>query len=372
MERQIINLYEFQTALKSGIERIFPSRLWIRAEISAVKARPGGHCYMELSQSGDSGLVAKCQAVIWSSKYRFIAPYFESVTGEPLHEGMEVLVCGQVSYSQLYGLTVSIDDIDPEFSLGEKEKKRLMTIERLKQEGLMEMQRSLSLAVLPRCFAVISAADAAGYRDFMRHLHGNPYGFAFETEFYPAVMQGAEAPSSIVAALEAVHGSGREYDAVLVLRGGGSKLDLACYDDYELCANIAQFPLPVLTAVGHDQDYHICDMVAYDHLKTPTALADEMIARFQEEDARLLAYATRLKLAFSSKIALMESKVNMLEVRINAADPRNIVRRGYVLALDEAGVVMKGAKGRKKGDRVSFLFFDGTMKCIVDEVTASS
>ncbi|MDE7128418.1 MAG: exodeoxyribonuclease VII large subunit [Bacteroidales bacterium] len=368
MEKEFVSLFELQSRLKSGIEGLFPSRIWLRAEISALKARPGGHCYLELSQSDETGLVAKAQAVIWSSKYRFIAPYFESVTGTALSEGMAVLVCVQVTYSQLYGFSLSISDIDPEFSLGEKERVRQQTIERLRSEGLLDLQKTLDSPSLPRRFAVISAEDAAGYRDFMRHLHENPYGFTFDTVLFPALMQGAGSPESIVSALDAVASSADDFDLALILRGGGSRLDLACYDDYELCSHIAQFPIPVFTAIGHDQDYHVCDMVAFSFLKTPTALADEIIGWYADEDAGLLDFASRLRLAFAGKIGLMENRVNLLEARIKGADPRNILSRGYVLALDGKGVAMKAAAGQKAGDHVSLMFADGLLKCIVEDV----
>ena len=394
MEKEYIDLFEFQSRLKQGIECLFPSRIWVKAEVSAVKARSGGHCYMELSQSDANGVVAKANAIIWASKYRFIAPYFESVTGSPLSEGMSVLVEVQVNYSQLYGFSLIINDIDPEYSLGVKELERQRTIERLAREGLMELQKGLSLPLLPYRLAVISAEDAAGYRDFMRHLHENPYGFQVDTELYPALMQGADCPESIIAAMDAVMDSGKEYDAVLVLRGGGSKLDLACFDDYGLAAVIAQFPLPVLTAIGHDQDFHVCDMVAHEYVKTPTALADFILAMYEDEDARLSSFQTRMRLAFGSritsmeavlevlgrrvkggfamKISAMEAAVALLQTRITASDPRKVIERGYALALDAGGRVMKGVSGSKAGDKVSMLFADGTLKCEVENVTLSS
>ena len=394
MEKEYIDLFEFQSRLKQGIECLFPSRIWVKAEVSAVKARSGGHCYMELSQSDANGLVAKANAIIWASKYRFIAPYFESVTGSPLSEGMSVLVEVQVNYSQLYGFSLIINDIDPEYSLGVKELERQRTIERLAREGLMELQKGLSLPLLPYRLAVISAEDAAGYRDFMRHLHENPYGFQVDTELYPALMQGTDCPESIITAMDAVLDSGKEYDAVLVLRGGGSKLDLACFDDYGLAAVIAQFPLPVLTAIGHDQDFHVCDMVAHEYVKTPTALADFILSMYEDEDARLSSFQTRMRLAFGSritsmeavlevlgrrvkggfamKISAMEAAVALLQTRITASDPRKVIERGYALALDAGGRVMKGVSGSKAGDKVSMLFADGTLKCEVENVTLSS
>ena len=390
MEKEIFDLFDLQQKLKRGVECLFPKRIWIRAEVSAVKARSGGHCYMELSQSDDGGLVAKANAIIWSSKYRFIAPYFESVTGSPISEGMTVLVEVQANYSELYGFSLIINDIDPEYSLGLKELERQRTMERLAKEGLLELQKELSLPVLPYDLAVISAEDAAGYRDFVRHMEENPYGFKVSMELYPALMQGAGCPESVIGALDAVLESGRNYDAVLILRGGGAKLDLACFDDYSMAAVIAQFPIPVLTAIGHDQDFHVCDMVAHEYVKTPTALADFILGMYEDEDARLSSYQNRLVLAFTGrvsaaesmlemlrarirgglalKIAGMEASLNVLEARMAAADPRKMLERGYALVLDGEGVVMKTAAGRMKGDRVSLMFSDGSLDCTVDAV----
>lgn len=390
MEKEYIDLFELQSRLKQGVESLFPKRVWVKAEVSAVKARSGGHCYLELSQSDSNGLVAKTSAIIWSSKYRIIAPYFETVTGSPIQEGMVILVEVQVNYSQLYGLSLIINDVDPEFSLGVKELERQQTIEKLQKEGLMDLQKGLQLPLLPYNIAVISAEDAAGYRDFVRHVAENPYGFSFDITLFPALMQGVDCPQSIISALDAILESGREWDAVLILRGGGSKLDLACFDDYALAAVIAQYPMPVLTAIGHDQDFHVCDMVAHEFVKTPTALADFLLSLYEQEDERVSSLQTRMRLAFSNKIYAAESNLNMLqsrvrggfvmkianmeaalkvlETRISAADPRKILERGYALAVDGNGVVVKGVSGRAKGDRISMMFPDGTLDCTIDAV----
>ena len=390
MEREFVDLFEFQKRLKQGVELLFPNRIWVKAEVSAVKARSGGHCYLELSQSDSKGLVAKASAIIWASKYRFIAPYFESVTGSPITEGMTLLLEVQVNFSELYGFSLIVNDIDPEYSLGLKELERQKTIERLVKEGVMELQKSHALPVLPYNLAVISAEDAAGYRDFMRHIAENPYGFKLDVHLCPALMQGAECPSSIIAALDAVLESGMDYDAVLIIRGGGSKLDLACFDDYNLAAAVAQYPLPVLTAIGHDQDYHVCDMVAHEYVKTPTALADFILEMYENEDARISSCVTRVRLAFSNrilqmeasvdrmqariknayamKISLMESALQVIQTRINAADPRKVMERGYALAVNSRGVVLKGAAGVSAGDMISVMFADGTIDAEVTTV----
>jgi exodeoxyribonuclease VII large subunit len=303
---------------------------------------------------------------------------------------MVVLVEVQANYSQLYGFSLVINDIDPEYSLGLKELERQRTIERLQKEGLMDLQKELTLALLPHRLAVVSAEDAAGFRDFVRHLDDNPYGFRMDVTLFPALMQGSECPSSVISAMDAVLECGEDFDAVLILRGGGSKLDLACFDDYRLASVIAQYPLPVLTAIGHDQDYHVCDMVAHSYLKTPTALADEILSIYEDEDARLSSFMTRIRMAasgrlavsdsalsmlrgrirnaFALKIASMESALGLLHARISAADPRKLLERGFALALDSNGVRIKVADGVRAGDKVSVLFPDGTLKCTVDDV----
>lgn len=365
MEKNVIDLFTLQAEVRQSLESSFPARVWVRAEVSAVKVRGGGHCYLELSQSDESGLVAKASAIIWASRYRVLGPYFESVAGSPLQPGITVLLRVQVNYSQLYGLSLIVDDIDASCTLGEKEKERLATIERLKKEGLLDRQKSLEMTALPYRLAVVSAPDAAGYRDFERHLKGNAYGFVLETVLYEAVMQGASAPESISDALKAAASAEKPFDAVLVLRGGGSNLDLSCFDDYRLASAIATCPVPILTAVGHDQDFHICDMVAWRYVKTPTALADTFIEIYADEDQYISSFAGRLKTAFLNKISLMGSRVDVLESRIAGADPRRILSRGYALVVDDGGVVMKNAAGHSAGDNVKVMFADGTLDCRV-------
>ena len=365
MEKNVIDLFTLQTEVRQSLESSFPARVWVRAEVSAVKVRGGGHCYLELSQSDESGLVAKASAIIWASRFRVLGPYFESVAGSPLQPGITVLLRVQVNYSQLYGLSLIVDDIDASCTLGEKEKERLATIERLKKEGLLDRQKSLEMTALPYRLAVVSAPDAAGYRDFERHLKGNAYGFVLETVLYEAVMQGASAPESISDALKAAASAEKPFDAVLVLRGGGSNLDLSCFDDYRLASAIATCPVPILAAVGHDQDFHICDMVAWRYVKTPTALADTFIEIYADEDQYISSFAGRLKTAFLNKISLMGSRVDVLESRIAGADPRRILSRGYALVVDDGGVVMKNAAGHSAGDNVKVMFADGTLDCRV-------
>lgn len=374
-EQKFIELYDLQTLVREGLEEAFPEMLWVRAEISSIKARRGSHCYLELSQSEEDGtLTAKVRAIIWAGKYTVISNYFESVVGSPLQEGMTLLFQIRINYSELYGLSLIVNDVDASVMLGAQEEARQKTIARLRQEGRFETQKALALAALPYRIAVISAEDAAGYRDFMRQLHENEYGFVFQTVLFPAMMQGTQAPASMAAALEEAAAVGASetkeapFDLIMILRGGGSKLDLLCFDDYDLAVAIADCPIPVLTAVGHDQDHHICDEVAYDSVKTPTALADWLLDIYQQEDEHISSYVSRLVMAFSAKMARMESRIDLLENRILSADPRNILKRGYVLALDGGGKVLKGARALSQGDRLSILFPDGRADCTVEEI----
>lgn len=365
IEDGILSLRDLLYGIGGTLGESFPEKYWVKAEISGIKARPGGHCYLELSQTEGGELVAKIRAMIWSAQYRVISHMFEDVTGSPLSEGMNVLVRVSVNFNEVYGLSLVVDDIDPEFTLGEREDRRRKTIRRLEEEGLMDLQKELAVPELPWRIAVVSAPDAAGYRDFRKHLDGNPYGFSFRVDLFPAVVQGVSAPASVADALELVAASSEPYDVVMIMRGGGAKLDMACFDEYDMAKAIAQCPVPVITGIGHDQDCHIADMAACEHLKTPTALADWLIDIYCREDEALAAFGRRLSLAFTNRLALMESSLTLLENRILSADPRNILRRGYTLTLDASGVVRKSAADFRSGDTMTVLFPDGKIECIV-------
>ena len=365
MEREYIDLLELQTMLREELEVSFPDRVWVRAEIASLQAKANGHCYLDLSQSEGGRIVAKAKAVVWRSRYLPLRAYFREATGGDLAAGMEVLLRVQVGYSELYGLSLTVDEIEPRFTLGAAELQRRKTLEKLEADGLLDRQKNLEPVLLPYRLAVISARDAAGYGDFRHHLEENAYGFVFEVELFEATMQGLEAPASIVDALQRVECSPQPYDAVLILRGGGSALDLACFDDYGLCFAIANCPVPVYTAIGHDRDVHVADRVAFEAVKTPTALADRFIEAFAAEDERIGLYSTRLRTAFLSKLAAMESRLDALGERIRVADPRNVLSRGYTLVTDAKGVVVKSARQLPAGTEFKLLFSDGTIEAVV-------
>ena len=282
-----ITLSALQGQLRTVIEQYAGGAHWVVAEISECKVNYSGHCYLELVERQTNGKapVAQARAVIWSSTYKLISGYFRFQTGTDLNAGMKVLVKCTVSYHPVYGLSLVISDIDPAYTLGETERLRRQTIAQLQEEGVFEMNKTLALPDVPQRIAVISSAKAAGYRDFMQEIDASPY--RFELTLFGAVVQGDAAEDSIVGALDAIAGREAEFDAVVIIRGGGSTSDLGCFDNYRLCAYIAQFPLPVITGIGHDKDVSVADMVAHTSLKTPTAVAAYLVDCAAEMEARL-------------------------------------------------------------------------------------
>ena len=385
-----ISLLELQERIRRGIEGAVPHQVWITAEIGEIKNHPSGHCYLDLVdyKEGERGVAAKARGVIWSSAWRMLQPYFLSVAGVPLSKGLNVLLKVQANFSAVYGLSLNILDIDPSFTVGELELRRQQTIKRLQQEGCMEMNAQLQLPPLPRRIAVVSSATAAGYRDFMNHLHKNEYGFRFSTELFPAQMQGQEAPESIIGALDKIAEREGEFDVVAILRGGGAAMDLLCFDDYSLAVNIAQFPLPVITGIGHDHDYHIADMVANTWLKTPTAVADYFVDIFVQQEQYLMHLFQRISLTLAHKISterhrlltlhntLVQNVANllscrrqqleMLRLKVEAADPARILGSGF--AIVAVGRRRAGAEDIVEGARVKMVLGDGEVEFVVGEI----
>ena len=386
-EGDYLELYELQEIIREGVEEAVPGPVRVKAEIASIQQRANGHCYMELCQSGPQGPVAKVRAVIWRSQAAAVLTKFSKATGAPLGPGVSVIFEVRVNYSELYGMTLVVSDVDVEHTLGEAELRRRETLERLKDEDLLDLQKELALPDIPYRLAVISAEDAAGYGDFRRHLLENEYGFAFSVTLFPATMQGDTAPESIADAISLIELSSG-FDAILILRGGGSTLDLACFDDYDLCAAIARCPVPVFTAIGHDRDTHIADMVACEAVKTPTALADLFIDAVAREDERIQDLAHRLRmgllakvsaaesaldkslrilsLAISGKISREEQKLSDLQSRILTFNPRKLLESGYTLVTDASGRLLKQAGGLRPGDKLDVHFPDGTVNCTVN------
>ena len=431
-ERNYIDLLALQTRIKESITDAFPGRYWVKAEIASWSPRSNGHCYLSLSQSRSGKSIAEIRAMIWKWKYPLLTQSFESSTGQRLQAGLTVLVQVTVSYSELYGISLFVEDIDPAFTLGEQALERKKAIEKLTAQGYMEMQKELALPDLPYRLAVITSKTAAGYQDFRHHLLDNPEGYAFQLDLFEALMQGEQAPASIMEALE--EAGEKNYDAILLLRGGGSELDLACFDDYELAVAIATCPVPVVTAIGHDKDVHIADMVAHASVKTPTALADLFLEAYEAQDAILDRLAQRIggslqrlvsgselrvaqadaairqavqrrigqldvllqrsmsrisrgllhkyadvarlkdnavhrvQFAAQARVSAEVSKVALKEALIKASDPRSILALGYVLVTGKDNKVLKTVDKVSRGDRIGVRFSDGSLTAKVDEI----
>lgn len=308
-ESQHITLRELQRRVKSALEGQFALPVWVSAEISEIKVNYSGHCYLELvEKGGDNGVpTAQARAVVWRSHYPRISGYFEAETGQRLASGIRILAKVLVSYHELYGFSLQITDIDPSYTLGDMERQRQQTIAQLQQDGVWDMNREATMPAVVQRIAIVSSANAAGYQDFCKELDKSPYRFSLT--LFDAFMQGAAAEESIIEALCSVAARMEDFDAVMLIRGGGSRSDLNCFNAYRLCAHVAQFPLPVVTGIGHDKDTSVADMVAHTALKTPTAVAGWLVGRMAETDG-WLDYAA-LQLHDTTTAAMHASEVRL-------------------------------------------------------------
>jgi exodeoxyribonuclease VII large subunit len=313
--RHTLRLSELNKSIKSAVSDSFPSSLWVIGEISELKVNHAGHCYLELIEKDEKTdtINARARAVIWSSKYGMLRSYFETTTSYRLEKGIKILVLVRVEFHELYGLSLNISDIDPSYTLGDQEKKRLEIIRMLKEDGVFTMNKELPFPLVPQTIAVISSGTAAGYRDFQDQIDNNPYGYRFSCVLFQSVMQGQQAESSMISSLERIFSFEHLFDTVVIIRGGGSKADLACFDSYELASHIAQFSLPVLTGIGHEQDESIADMVAYQQLKTPTAVAEFLIDRVLAFETMLAGLQEKFILATTNILLGEQSKISRLE-----------------------------------------------------------
>ena len=269
-------------ALCNKIKTVIDDNLdvfWVSAEINELKINYSGHCYLELIQKDENTekIIARSRAIIWAQTFRMIQPYFESATGQSFTEGIKVMVKAAVNYSEVYGLSLNIIDIEPTYTVGELAIRKQQIINKLREDGVAEMNKEIELPTLVQRIAIISSKTAAGLGDFMNQLENNPHHLHFKTTLFPAVMQGAEAETSIINAFDKIFEHEDQYDVVVLIRGGGSQTDLECFNSYWLAFHITQFPLPVFTGIGHEQDETIADMVAHTRLKTPTAVAEHLV-----------------------------------------------------------------------------------------------
>ena len=361
---QHITLSELQRHIKQALEGALPLPVWVVAEVSELKVNYSGHCYLELVEKSEPARGgtpiprAQARAVIWRQQYAMLSAYFEAETGSRLAAGMKILAKVLVSYHELYGLSLQITDLDASYTLGEVERQKQMTIAQLQADGVWDMNREQELPLLTQRVAIVSSAAAAGYRDFCNELQQG--GYAFRTTLFDAVVQGQAAEESICAALAAVAERQEEFDVVVIIRGGGSASDLSCFNSYRLCSYVAQFPLPVVTGIGHDKDTSVADMVAHTPLKTPTAVAawlTERMARLegwltdaamhlselavkatQREQLRLERMAGEMARLGGTYCERARSRMAMLGEQLRSEVARFIERRAMFLQVAESSV----------------------------------
>lgn len=331
---ETISLYELNSLVRDVISTTFCERYWVRAELSEVREAAGGHCFLELVQKDKSGrkMLAKARANIWQSFYILLKPLFERETGRPLSPGIKVLIQVQVEFHELYGYALTVTDIDPSYTLGDMARLRRKILRKLEEEGILNDNKSLKLHTSANRVAVISSPAAAGYGDFCKQLEENEYGFGFSIHLFPAVMQGERTEASILSALEEIMRYDKEhFDVVVIIRGGGAVSDLSGFDTYMLAAACAQFPIPIITGIGHERDDTVLDLVAHTRVKTPTAAASFLIQHQLEAEKLLENLHLRLQNSVKAIIGTQRTGLSVLTARIPSASLHCCGRASYAL-----------------------------------------
>ncbi len=332
-ETNHLSLYELNRQINLAIKGNFNTPLWVRAEVSELRENKNGHCYLELIEKDEKTdqITARLRATIWSSTYKLLKPYFENSTGHKLTNGIKILIQGGVEFQELYGISFNIYDIDPNYTLGDLEQKKQLVIQKLTDDGIIDMNKELELPLVIQKLAIISSPTAAGYGDFVHQLENNFNGIKFYHHLYPAIMQGDNAAKSISEALDKIFEKSELFDAVILIRGGGATADLLCFDDYWLAYNITQFPLPILTGIGHERDFSIADMVAHTHFKTPTAVAEFLISKATEIDELINSYAFALKNIVDDNIKTQAYILNRYSLIIKPKVENAIINEKFIL-----------------------------------------
>ena len=404
--------------VRETIECEMPDEYWVEAELSECRELRG-HCYMELIQKDERTAtpVAKSPAKCWANKWAVIRPYFERTTGQQLHAGMKVLLKVYAQFHEAYGFSWIVTDINPEYTLGDMTRKRQEIIRQLKAEGVFDLQKELTLPPFCQHIAVISSQTAAGYGDFCNQLSDNPYGFQFQTQLFPAIMQGEGVEQSIIAALEKIYSLTSsfspltsKFDCVVIIRGGGSTGDLSGFDTLALAENVANFPLPIITGIGHERDESILDMISHTRVKTPTAAAafliehlkevldvingsQELITRYAQQklsmlhsqltivseaiprlfsivktrqEAKIDTLNQRIPMLLERRLLAENHRLQLMEEKLKALDPQLLLKRGYSITLHN-GRAVKDATALKAGDEVETRLANGAIHSVVTQ-----
>ena len=407
---EAISLYELNHYIRQSLRDAMPDAYWVQAELSEVREAYNGHCYIELVQKAEQGntFIAKARGTIWANIYKMLKPYFEQATGQRFTAGIKVLVQVSVDFHEQYGLSLTVHDIDPTYTLGDMARRRREILMQLEAEGVLTLNKELPMPLVPQRVAVISAAGAAGYGDFCDQLMSNPYGFVFYPRLFPAVMQGDRVEGSIIEALDSIAAESDQWDVVVIIRGGGATSDLSGFDTYLLAANCAQFPLPIITGIGHERDDTVLDVVAHTRVKTPTAAAEYLIARLVDaadrlselvdtlsasvtqrmhrEENRLTQLAARLPSLLTLVNTRQHHRIEQLEQRmhtalqqtlvkqnhrllliekiVEGASPQLMLQRGYTITRCD-GKVVSSASSLPKGSVLTTEFADGEVQSVI-------
>lgn len=411
MIQEALTLFDLNALVRRSLEQCLPDEYWIQAELSDVRSNATGHCYLEFVQKDprSNHLIAKARGTIWNNIYRLLKPYFEESTGQLFTSGIKVLVKVTVQFHELYGYSLTVQDIDPTYTLGDMARRRREILQQLEEEGVLTLNKELAMPVLPQRIAVISSATAAGYGDFCHQLQHNARRFFFFTELFPAMMQGNQVEESVLTALDCINSRLGEFDVVVIIRGGGATSDLSGFDTYLLAAACAQFPLPIITGIGHERDDTVLDSVAHTRVKTPTAAAELLINRMDEaadqleylsarlregasayleqeyrrlsscqtripslvvrrlSDARLRLMTVRKDLMQGSAgmLSRQRHKLELLQQRLADASPEKLLARGYSITLKN-GIPITDASQLSPGDEITTRLHKGELTSIIN------
>lgn len=404
------SLQQLNLLVRDAINSCLSGVYWLETEIAQINENRG-HCYLEIIQKeqGYNTPVARAQAKCWRNTWGSIKPYFEHTTGQTLKAGMKVLVLVHPDFHEAFGFSWIVDDIDPRFTLGDMARRRQEIIKILKEEGVFDLNRELPLPLFTQRIAVISSSTAAGYGDFSRQLSENTYGFRFTTTLFEATMQGEGVENSIIAALNAINDDIESYDCVVIIRGGGATSDMSGFDSLALAENVANFPIPIITGIGHDRDECILDMVSHTRVKTPTAAAAFLIERLATvsdridsaaeriasyvqqrmtaEKNRLTRASERIPILFSLVKTKQDSKLerlnqamlhsirlkldkqgmalDMLSQRVSSLDPALLLKRGYSITTLADGHALRSPSQVKPGDVITTRLASGSVTSII-------
>ena len=394
MNSEHFTLRQLNLMVRDAIEMQMPDEYWVEAELSECRER-GGHCYMELIEKDEqtNTPVARASAKCWRQTWQIIQPHFERVTGQPLHAGLKVLLRVYAQYHEAYGFSWIVTDIDPTYTIGDMARKRQEIIRQLKEEGIFDLQRELCIPLFAQRIAVISAAGAAGYGDFCRQLDDNEYGFKFEVTLFPAIMQGEQVERSIIDALNKIYSLTShpspltsQFDCVVIIRGGGATADLSGFDTLALAEHVAQFPIPIITGIGHDRDESSLDMVSNTRVKTPTAAATLLIDNLRQVLERLNTAQQRISLmghiiidarhriemlqqrlstAIERMMTNQKHRLSQIELLLQSFDPQLLLSRGYSITLHH-GRAVRDPRQLKAGDEIETRVEKGTIRSVVN------